>query len=166
MVASLSLLRSGQSLGPNRRDATRPLRGGRVEGKDGDTAMGPRGTPHEICLAACPAELLVSDRLRACLARQVHLQGGIDGDHVVIACHIGRVVGVINGKHLHHGVIVDEVVQLLGTHEKGRHHLVGMKILSGAVDDPFLHQVNNTVGKHFRVDPQIFLAFQKAQDLF
>src|SRR5581483_6044171 len=48
-------------------------------------AFGTRSAAQEVDLPANSAVELVADGIRAYLAREVHLQSGVDGNHVVVA---------------------------------------------------------------------------------
>jgi hypothetical protein len=83
---------------------------------------------------------------------EVHLQGGVDGDHV---CGCGRDVArvvVYDGRiHLEHLVAIDEIVETLGAHAEGGDDLPLVEALALTGDDPLLHQVDDPVAENISV---------------
>ncbi len=71
------------------------------------------------------------------------------------------VVGEVDGPHLDHRVVVDEVVQPLRAHQERGDDLAPIAFLGGAVDDAGLHEVDDRVGEHLGVDPEVVLVHQR-----
>jgi len=103
-------------------------------------------------LAADAAELVAADHLGVDLAHEVHLQGRVDGNHVLVLADDGRIVGIVHGLHEHVGVVVDEIVELARAHEEGSDELARIDCLLAVRDDSGLGQGHNAVGEHLRVD--------------
>jgi hypothetical protein len=64
---------------------------------------------HEIELPAESAVGPRADGIGTDLAGQIHLNGGVDGYHVVILRDHERIVDVAGGMEFEHGVVVNEV---------------------------------------------------------
>src|SRR5512143_3374271 len=74
-----------------------------------------RRAAHKIKLAANAAENRRANRVRAHLARNVHLKCRIDGDHVVVLRDDEWVVHVIARMELDHCIILHEIIKALRT---------------------------------------------------
>ena len=98
------------------------------------------------------------------LAGEVHLQGAVDGHHVVLAGDHQGVVGVIDGPELDGGIVVEVFVGRLVAHAEGGHGLAPVEGLAAVVDDPFLHQLHHSVAQQFGVDAQVVLLAQIGED--
>ena len=81
-----------------------------------------------------PEKNFVADRVGAHLARQVHLQGGVDRHHLVLPADDARVVDVLRGVEGEGGIVVDEIVELLRAQAEAGHHLAAVQGLALAVD--------------------------------
>jgi len=74
-------------------------RSGGGHGDDRLSTVGAACTAHEIHLSAGAAELEMADHLGIDLSAQIDLQGGVDGDHVVMLADDAGIIHVVNGMH-------------------------------------------------------------------
>ena len=65
------------------------------------------------------------------------------------------VVREIDGAHLDHRVVVDEVIQALRAHEERGDELASIALLAGAGDRAGLHEIHDRVAEHLGVDPEV-----------
>ena len=64
----------------------------------------------------------------------------------------------------HLRVVVDEIVDFLGTHHEGGDDFASVQPFVGPVDDPFLDQRKDAVGEHFGVNADVFVVLQARKD--
>ena len=89
-----------------------------------------------IQLPAGAAEMAVADALRADLPEDIHLQGGIDADHlVVLPDHVFGSLVTAPLLEFDAQVVVDKVIQFLGAQGKGADHLALPERLAAVGDD-------------------------------
>src|SRR5205085_3188213 len=123
-----------------------------------------RGPTHEVYLPTDAAVLNRADRLGADLPCQIHLQSAVDRHKMVEPADDLGVVGVGNRVQLDRRIVIDEVHQALGTHDKTADHLAAIDGLAGAGDHPSLDEVDNPIREHFGVNAQITTVGQYLQD--
>ena len=100
--------------------------------------------------------MVESDSFGCYLSIEVDLQAGVDRDHVVILPdHIG-VIRMIDGVHLDHIILIDEVIKCLRTHDDGADDLTWMQGLLLTRHIARVDHVHNAIGEHLRVQAQIF----------
>ena len=75
----------------------------------------------------------------------------------VLRYHKG-VVGVFYVAHVHRRIPVDERVDILRAEQEGCDHLAGVELLAASVDDSVLYQLQQAVGEHLRVQPEVPVA--------
>ena len=114
-----------------------------------------RGAADEVHLAADAAVDPVADRVGDDLAGQVDLDRRVDGGHPAERPDDVGVVGEVDRAHLDHRVVVDEVVQPPRAHHERGHDLAAVALLAGAGDDAGLDEVDDGVGEHLGVDPEV-----------
>ena len=138
------------------RDAVPPAA---VEGSAmiGPALRGERRAAHEVHLAADARVERVADRVGDDLAGQVDLDRGVDRDHPAERADDVGVVREVDRPHLDHRVVVDELVQAGRAHEERRDDLAAVALLGGAGDDAGLDEVDDRVGEHLGVDPEVAL---------
>ena len=86
---------------------------GRGHANEALTAVGQVCAHGEVQLTAGTGDMLNTGRLSIDLAKEVHVDGIVDGDKVIDLGHHADIVGVINGSGHDIGVTVDLVIQLL-----------------------------------------------------
>ena len=96
-------------------------------------------------------------RIGADLPGEVDLECRVDGDHVVVAGHHERIVGVHDGVELEDRILVDEVEELLCAQNESRDDLTRMEGLARAVDDAGFDQGDHAVGEHLGMDAKVAL---------
>ena len=127
-------------------------------GAETDKALASLGqirTQHKVLLSAGAADLLGARRLTVHLPVQVHIHRVVDGDKVVDGRDGADVVGVADGRGHARRVVVQIVVQLLGTGGKGEHLPAPVDVLLHARDLPRHRQIHIGVHVHLRVYAQI-----------
>ena len=113
------------------------------------------GTLEKIYLPAHPAILGCANRLGTDLPGQIHLQGAIDGHHMVKLTNDLDIVGVADRTQLNHGIIIQKVHEAARPNDKAGDHLAPVKGLTGPGNDSPLDEVEYTLGEHFAMDAQI-----------
>src|ERR1700691_5231228 len=109
-------------------DARYPAFGcGRVAGDDRLSGAGGIGTPHEVELPPRGAVLVAEHVLGVDGTGQVDLQGGVDGDDVIVLGDDVWVVDIIHGVALDGRVVVEEVVHGLLPHCESEYGLPGIE---------------------------------------
>ena len=147
-----------------RADFRHALVGVRRHGDDRLAALRERCAVDEVDLSADARPEFRAQRVGAHLARQVDLQGRVDGHEAVVLRDDVGVVRVSDIHHQHARVVVDEVVNGFRTHQEGRDHLAGVGFFGFAVDHALLHQRQHAVGEHFGVDAEVLMAAQLAEN--
>ena len=123
--------------------------------------LGHRRAADIIYLAADTGELTGTDGFCIDLPHQVHLNCGVDGNHVVIAGnHIGM-VGVIHGIELHIRVVVHEIIESLGAHHHGGDKFAGVEGLPLVVNHARLRQIHHAVGECLGVNAQVLFILEE-----
>ena len=120
-------------------------------------------TAHEVDLPADAGVLPWTHGIGHDLAHQVDLQGGVDGDDVVVAADDEGVVRVAHREHVQDGIVIDEVVEASRAHEECRDKLVRVDTLAGVGDNTLLVEVDDAVAEHLRVDTEVVLLVQEAK---
>ena len=147
----------------HRSDLRYALGGDRRHGDDRLSALRQRSAVDEIDLTAHARPELRTDRIGADLTRQVDLDGRVDGHEAVV---LRNDVGIVRISHVHHqhtGVVVDEVVDLLRTHQERRDHLARIGFLGLAVDNALAYERQHAVGEHLGMDTQVLMVAQLRQ---
>src|SRR5947199_8204888 len=93
------------------------------------------GTLEKIYLPAHPAILGCANRLGTDLPGQIHLQGAIDGHHMVKLTNVLDIVGVAYRTQLNHGIIIQKVHQATRPDEKAAYNLAAAKALPAPSND-------------------------------
>ena len=104
--------------------------------------------------------MLGAHALGADLAPKVHLQGGVDGDHIVVLADDLRVVHIVHRQQLNGRVVIDIVIDPLGAVGKGGDALAPVDLLFAVVDGAAFDQLHHGVGKHLGMDAQVVLGFE------
>ena len=104
--------------------------------------------------------MLCPHALRADLAPQIHLQSGVDGDHVVVPADDVGIVHIVHRQDLDGRVVVDIVVNPLGAVGKGGDALARVDLLFAVVHRAAGDQLHHGVGEHLGMDAQVVLCFQ------
>lgn len=120
--------------------------------------------PDEIGLIPGAAEKEPPHGIGAGLAGEVDLQGGGDGDEVVVPPDDAGVVDEIGRPEIEGGVVVDVVVALSRPHAEGRDGPVLQKVLVPVGDHPLLEEGDELVRDHVGVKPQVVLVVQVFED--
>ena len=144
----------------DRSDLADTLVGSRRHGDDGLAAFGERSAVGEVDLAADTTIELRTEGVGADLAGDVHLEGGVDGADLRVLGDDVRVVGIADIHHGHHRVVIDEVIDLLRTHQERGDHLALVDLLVHTVDDAFLDERQHAVGEHLGVDTEVLVVTQ------
>ena len=63
-----------------------------------------------------------------------------------------RIVHVIHRQHLHRVVVIQKIIDLLGTHGKGQDRLSPVDGLAAVVRRAAFHQLHQTVRQQLRMD--------------
>ena len=71
-----------------------------------------------------------------------------------------RVVDVSTFQELHHGIIVDKVIKLLGATAEAGHDLALMLALQGVGDIAILHQWQQAIREHLSVHTKVLVMGQ------
>ena len=95
--------------------------------------------------------------LGAALPEQIHLNGGVDGDHVVDLADDVRIVDIVHRMHLDHRVFVHEFEEALCPQGEGAETLATVDGLAGIVNCAGEHQIDYAVGHQLGVYSQILL---------
>ena len=74
-----------------------------------------------------------------------------------------RIIHIIDIQKCKGRIIIYIVIQSLRAQGKSRHRFIGVNTFILVVDHIFLKQIDNTIGKHFRVHTQILMATQGFQ---
>src|SRR2546428_14101374 len=112
-------------------------------------------TLEKIYLSAHPAILGGTNRLSTDLSGQIHLQGAIDGHHMVKLTNDLDIVGVADRTQLDHGIIIQKVHQAARPNDKAGDQLAAVKGLTGPGNDSPLDEVEHAIGEHFAMDAQV-----------
>ena len=70
------------------------------------------------------------------------------------------IVSEVDRTHLDHWVVVDELVQAMRPHDERGHDLAPIAFLGGSGHDPPFGQVDDCVGEHLGMDPQVAMVDQ------
>ena len=105
--------------------------------------------------------MLCAYALRADLAEEVDLDGGVYGYHVVVLTDDRRIVDIVNRQDGDGGVIVDIVVYPLRAVGEGRDGLAAVYLLAAVVDRAALDKLDHGVGEQFGVDAEVVLGFER-----
>ena len=138
------------------------FRGG-LEGDDRLAAFRAGCAANEIDL---PAEAAVgprADGVGAHLAGEIHLNGGVDGHHAVVARDGERIVRVAGGPHLEDRVVVHELEQAARAERKADENLAAMDLFAVAGEDARLDQVDDAVRAHLAVHAEVFMVAEAAE---
>ena len=118
-------------------------------------ALGEVGAQDEVQLAAGAGDLAVTGGFGVDLAVEVQVHAVVDGNVVVQGGNGADVVGVVH-RHGHAlGVVVQEVVHLLGAGAESEGLAVLVDVLAFAGDDAGLGDVHESVHEHFRVHADV-----------
>ena len=98
---------------------------------------------HEVHLSADAGVDTRADRIGDHLAGQIDLDGRVDRDHPMERPDDRRVIREIDRAHLHHRVVVDEVVQPLRSEDERRHDLAPITLLGITGHGPGLDKVDH-----------------------
>jgi hypothetical protein len=99
----------------------------------------------------------VAEALRAALPQQVDLQGGVDGDQVVVQSGQRGIVREVDRMNFQCRVAIHEAVELARAESEGRKHLSRQVVLAPVRDGAALHQRQDAVADHLGVDPEVVL---------
>ena len=125
------------------------------QGNDGSAALTHRCAADKVYLSADTAELHPLHYLRIDLPHQINLNGGIDGNHVIILCnHIG-VIDMLHPMQLKAGVIIQKIIQSLRACREGRNAFAAVQCFLFIIDDTCFNQVDNAIRRHFGMQTQI-----------
>jgi len=119
---------------------------------DGLAAFGASRAAHEIHLPAESAIGLDADGIGAYLAGEIHLNGGIDGDHAVVLGDHKRIICIGCRMHLEQRVLVDVLEQALGAEDESDHDFAAMNVFALAGEGAGFEKIDHAVGTHFAVD--------------
>ena len=111
-------------------------------------------------MAARARELARADGLGGNLTRQVDLDAGVDGAHLVVLCHHGGVVGIFKRHEVDAGVFGEVVDQLLAARGKAADQLASVQRLFAAVDNAGQAEVCHGGGDHLGVDAKVLFAHE------
>jgi hypothetical protein len=84
--------------------------------------------------------------------------------HVSLAILLTRVVDVVDSEHLDKGVVVDEIVQLLGADQERTDDASLVHRLAIVCDATLLDEVDHASGEHLGVDAEVFVIGESCQD--
>ena len=105
--------------------------------------------------------MLRSDGLCTDLPPQIHLNGSVDGDHIVVSADDVRVIHIVNGQNHDGGVIVDIVIDSLRAEGKCGYGFEGVDLFFAVVDRTAFDQLHHGIGEHLSVDAEIVLGFER-----
>jgi len=108
-----------------------------------------------IELTACAAELASAKALGANLSEHIHLDGGVDTDHLVI---LGDHVGIIHVTSPHQQYIrtlIHKIIEGLRSDRERRHELAWMQGLAAVIHRAGFPELVNAVNQEFRVNPKV-----------
>ena len=149
----------------NRHDARLlPLLHGGGQGDDRLAALALRRPADEIDLPAEPGVDPGPDGVRADLAGEVNLDGGVDGNQVVVARHHGGIVGVLGGVRLEERVVVYVLVEPLRAEDKRENRLPLVQGLLPSGDDPLFDRLHHAVAHHLGVDAEVALPLELGEN--
>ena len=128
---------------------------GRGQADEALAALGQIRAQNEVLLAACAGDLLDARRLTVHLAIQVHIHGVINGNEIIQCRHGAHIVGIADGRSHAGRVIVQIVVELLGSGGEGVHLAAPVQILTHTRHLARQGQVHIGVHIHLRMYAQI-----------
>ena len=135
------------------------LRGG-FKGNKALTSPALAGSADVIDLAAGAREMPAADGLGADLTPEIYLDGSVDRDHIVVSADDIRIVHIVNGENHDRRVIIDIIINPLGTKCKGCHGFKGMDLLFAVVDSATFDQLHHGISKHFGMNTEVVLGFE------
>lgn len=125
------------------------------QGNDGSAALTHRCAANEVHLSADTAELHPLHYLRIDLPHQINLNGGVDGNHVIILCnHIG-VIDMLHPMQLKAGVIIQKIIQSLRACREGRNAFAAVQRFLFIIDDTCSIRSIMPSACHFGMQTQI-----------
>jgi len=86
-----------------------------------------------------------TDRFGADLPRQIHLDGTIDGNHVIELANDQGVIGVVVWTHLNRGIIIYEVQQGARADDEAGYDFLAVNCLTRSSNYALLDQVKYAV---------------------
>ena len=119
--------------------------GGRREGDDRAAALRLSGAANEVDLPAEAREDLGTDRVRADLAGEVHLERRVDGHDVLVLADSKRIVHVLDGVAFEHRIVVQVIVQPVRAEGEGEDGLPHVHRLLAAGDDAPFDRLHDAV---------------------
>lgn len=137
--------------------------GGGWNGNNGFAIFRERRSPHEIHLSAYTAVLSEPDRVRTNLAEYIYFNGTVDSSNTGIFADGGRIIYVFHIHEPHNQIGIHKVVQALATDGEAGDEQAGVYGFVFTGNNAFLHQVDDAIGKHFRVDTEVFVVSEALQ---
>jgi len=137
-----------------------PVIRGRRQHHDGFAPIGHGRTADKIHLPADAAVKLESEGIRTHLPGEINGQRGIDGHHPVVLGDDIRIVHVLTRPEFKERIVVHIVIQAACAHAEGRDNLSRMQRLLPAGHDAAFNQIDEAVGKRFRVHAEVFFIGQ------
>src|SRR6476646_8399740 len=97
----------------------------------------------------------MAEALRATLPQQVDLQGGVDGNQVVVHSGQRGIVREVDRMNFQCRVAIHEAVELARAESKGRKYLSWQVVLAPVCNGAALHQRQDAVADHLGVDAEV-----------
>mmetsp|Transcript_79643 Transcript_79643/g.174642 ORF Transcript_79643/g.174642 Transcript_79643/m.174642 type:complete len:226 (+) Transcript_79643:375-1052(+) len=138
--------------------------GSRRQGQDGLAAVGHGSTSQEVDLSSEAREDAGADGVAGSLPSQVNLDAAVDSMHLRTLGNDAGAVGVLAIQDLNTWIIVNVVIQFLGSQQEAGHDTTLVGDLPGVVDDAAVHQGQHTVAEHLGVDAEVLVVAQLRQD--
>ena len=109
----------------------------------------------EVSLTTRTGPQLPVDHLGVGLAEHVDLAGGVHRDHLRFETDDARVVHPVHRQELNSGVLIKELVEIVGAEGERGDHLAGTGVLTSTGDDAGAEQFDNAVGKQLGVHAEV-----------
>ena len=131
--------------------------GDRAQDDKGLAAARTVGGAQEVGLAAGACVRRKPQALGAALPEQVNLQGGVDGDELVVQSRQRPVVGEVHWMDFQRRIAVHEAVELARAEGEGGGHFSGQVILAPVGAGAAFDQGQNAVANHLGVNARVVL---------
>jgi len=151
------------ALPQERHDTGDTFRRHRRQGDDRLAALGQRSTANEVHLAADARILQLANAVCADLPGKIDFNGAVDGGDLGITTYDVSVIDIRNIQHRNQRVVIEEVVQAPVPHDEAGDDLAGMHALLLPRDNPSLDQIDQSIGKHLRVDAKATMVAESRQ---